>query len=128
LLKIIELHTSPYAGGEYVVLQNHGLTTLSLRGWALCGNSFLTGDAQAAAREMYIFSEDIPIKPYGRVVLFTGEGEDGWYQTVDGKQAFLVYWGRKNPVWSETGDVFLLKTTCSRKVSCGEVAEMVARA
>ena len=128
MLKIIELHTSPIAGGEYVVLQNHGLTTLSLRGWALCGSSFMTGDPQAAAREMYIFSEDIPIKPYGRVVLFSGEGEDGWYQTVDGKQAFLVYWGRKNPVWCETGDVFLLHKTCSRKVAWADATVLAVTA
>ena len=108
MLKIVELHASPNAGGEYVVLQNHGLSTLSLRGWALCGGSYLTGDAEAAAREMYIFREDTPIKPYGRVVLFTGQGEDGWYQTIDGKQAFLAYWRRSRAVWAVAGAVWLM--------------------
>lgn len=126
MLKIVELHTSPYAGGEYVVLQNNGLNTLCLRGWALCGSAYMTGDPQAAAGEMYIFSHDVPIKPYGRVVLFTGDGEDGWYPTADGKQAYLVYWGRNEPVWAETADVYLLKTTCSRKIAWQEVPELVS--
>lgn len=51
-------------------------------------------------REMFIFHEDVSVKPYGRVVLFTGAGADGWYPTTDGKQAYVAYWGRPERVWS----------------------------
>ena len=126
MLRIVELHTSPNAGGEYVVLQNNGLNSLSLRGWALCGSAYMTGDSVAAAREMYIFGQEVPIKPYVRVVLFTGYGENGWYPTADGKRAYLVYWGRESPVWSATSDIFLLMTACSRKVFSADVPELVS--
>src|ERR1044071_5792751 len=44
MLKIIDVHASASAGGEYVVLQNEGLTTVNLRGWALCTQRYLNGD------------------------------------------------------------------------------------
>src|SRR5437016_5843477 len=78
MLKIVDVHLSERSDAEYVVLQNQGLTTLSLRGWALCSDVFLEGDPEASAETTFIFSEDVPIKPYTRIVLFTGEGEDGW--------------------------------------------------
>src|SRR5579871_1020784 len=91
MLKIVEVHASEGAQGEYIVLQNTGLITVSLRGWALCTDAYLDGDAARIADEMYIFRDDIPIKPYMRVVLFTGSGQDGWVPTVDGKQAYCAY-------------------------------------
>src|ERR1051325_4170203 len=108
MLKIIDLHPSPSAQGEYVVLQNHGLSTVSLRGWAVCTDSYFSGDSAAASQGMFIFADDVPIKPYTRVVLFTGEGQPGWCPTVDGKQAYLVYWNRHAPVWSSDEHLHLI--------------------
>jgi hypothetical protein len=116
MLKIIDLHPSPSAQGEYVVLQNQGLTTLSLRGWAVCTDAYLTGDTAAASQEMFVFTEDAPIKPYTRIVLFTGEGEAGWCSTVDGKQAYVVYWNRTTPVWSSAEHLPLIHVAASRRV------------
>src|SRR5262249_52963179 len=124
MLKIVDLHTSPNVGGEYVVLQNNGLNSITLKGWALCGNAYMTGDPLAAAAQMFIFSHDVLIKPFVRVVLFSGAGEDGWYPTVDGKQAYVVYWGRKEPVWNTTTDIHLLQTCSSRRISWPDVSEL----
>jgi hypothetical protein len=122
MLKIIEVHPSSHLSGEYVVLQNHGLMTESLRGWALCSDTYIHGGPEAAAREMYIFQEDIPVKPYGRVVLFTGAGAPGWYPTIDGKHAYVAYWGRREQVWSTVDQVHLLHVASSRRIGVTEGA------
>ncbi len=94
MLKIVEVHPAANPQSEYVVLQNQGLVTVNLRGWAVCTEDYLEGSAQEAVAGMYVFRDDIPVKPYARVVLFTGEGIAGWVPTVDGKQAYCAYWGR----------------------------------
>jgi len=86
MLKIVEVHPSSNPKGEYVVLHNLGLVTENLRGCALCTDAYLDGSIKNVGASMYIFREDIAIKPYMRVVVFTGCGEDGWMPTTDGKQ------------------------------------------
>lgn len=116
MLKIVEIHVADTSRSEYVVLQNQGLTTLTLRGWALCTDAYIGGDPEEAARGMYIFTQDEQIRPYTRVVLFTGYGEAGWHPTTDGKHAYVTYWGRPNPAWRDTRYVHLLRLSSSRKV------------
>ena len=116
MLKIIDVHASDSPGGEYVVLQNEGLTTVNLRGWALCTQRYLAGDAHGAADETYIFTDDILIKPFVRVVLFTGCGERGWCPTNDGKTAYLLFWNRPYTVWSHASQVHLLHIAATRRV------------
>jgi hypothetical protein len=125
LLKITDLHPASTPGSEYVVLQNQGLITISLKGWALAGDSYLSGDAARSAGETFIFSDDIPIKPYTRVVLFSGEGTDGWYETIDNKTAYLVYWNRPTPVWIDTPYVHLLRPVGSCKVLSPDLPDAV---
>ena len=96
MLKIIEVHPATNTQGEYIVLQNQGLVTVSLRGWALCTDAYLESDPARMAQEMYVFREEVPIKPYTRVVLFTGNGEDEWVPTIDGRQAYCAYWNRRD--------------------------------
>src|SRR5437763_10385145 len=114
MLKIIDLHASDSPGGEYVVLQNEGLTTVNLRGWALCTQRYLAGDLKAD--ETFIFTHDILIKPFVRVVLFTGEGEPGWCPTNDGKTAYLVFWNRRHTIWSHAAQIHLLHIAATRRV------------
>jgi hypothetical protein len=124
MLKIVDVHLAARAGGEYIVLQNHGLTTISLRGWAVCTNAYLDHSAESAYRSMYVFREEICIKPYQRVVLFTGEGEDSWQPTTDGKSCYVCYWGKRDRVWMDAESVHLLHVACSRKVVMPEEAGM----
>jgi hypothetical protein len=93
-----------------------GLTTVSLRGHVLCGDAFLRGDPYEAAREMFIFTQDVLLKPYARAVLFTGPGEDGWHATNDGKHAYVLFWNRPQPVWANAGRLHLLQVGATRKV------------
>jgi hypothetical protein len=120
MLKIVDIHLSPTAVGEYIVLQNQGLQTVSLRGWAVCTECYLHGALDEAVREMFVFREDVRVKPYTRVVLFTGEGQSGWHPTTDGKQAYLIYWGRAEAVWGKSDYLHLLQLASSRKVVAGE--------
>ena len=116
MLKIIEVNPSTNPQGEYVVLQNQGLATVHLRGWAVCTEDYLEGSLQEAAAGMYVFREDVAVKPYARVVLFTGNGEAAWVPTIDGKQAYCAYWGRTNAVWNRSQSVHVLQMAASRKV------------
>ena len=116
MLKIIEVHPSGNTQGEYVVLQNQGLVTVNLRGWAVCTEDYLEGNTHEAVAGMYIFREEIVVKPYARVVLFTGCGDAGWVPTVDGKQAYCAYWGRTQAVWKRSQTVYMLQMAASRKV------------
>lgn len=116
MLKIIEVHPATSTQGEYIVLQNQGLVTVSLRGWALCTDAYLDGDPMQMAQEMYVFRDDVAIKPYTRVVLFTGSGEDDWVPTVDGRQAYCAYWNRRERIWSSAAHVHLLHLLNSRVI------------
>ena len=116
MLKIIEVHPALHSQGEYIVLQNQGLVTVSLRGWALCTDAYLGSDPIRMAQEMYIFRDEVPIKPYTRVVLFTGSGEDDWVPTIDGRQAYCAYWNRRDCLWSSAAHVHLLHMLASRVV------------
>ncbi len=116
MLKIIEVHPATSTQGEYVVLQNTGLVTVSLRGWALCTDAYLDDDPLRMAQEMYIFRDDVPIKPYTRVVLFTGCGEDDWMPTIDGRQAYCAYWNRRERLWTSASHVHLLHLLNSKIV------------
>jgi hypothetical protein len=116
MLKIVDVHLARSAQGEYVVLQNQGLMNVNLRGWALCTDSYLEGDPSRLMDEMYIFRDNVLIKPYGRVVLFTGEGENEWVPTDDGKQAYCMYWKRNNPVWNSAARLHVLHLQASRTI------------
>src|SRR5262245_8081369 len=116
MLKIVDIHPAATVSGEYVVLQNQGMKCVSLRGSALCTDAYLCGDLFAASHEMFVFTHDVTIKPYIRVVLFTGSGQSGWHPTTDGKQAYLVYWDRPERIWSLADHIHLLQIAASRKV------------
>lgn len=126
MLKIVDVHRAQHVAGEYVVLQNQGLMTVTLQGWALCTAAYLGGDPVSAAREMFIFTQDVPIKPYTRVVLFTGDGVEGWQPTNDGKQAYVAYWRKRDPVWTRTDRINLLQIASTRRLAV-EPEHAVAR-
>lgn len=125
MLKIVEVHPTALARGEYVVLQNVGLINVNLRGWALCTDAFLEADNRRLVEEMYIFREDVQIKPYARVVLFTASGENEWMPTIDGKQAYCAYWGRAESVWKGANNVHVLHMLTTRRIVMPSVQPVV---
>lgn len=116
MLKIMEIHPALNARGEYIVLQNTGLVTLNLRGWAVCTEAYLDLGIRDVGTGMYVFHQDIPIKPYMRVVLFSGCGADEWMPTTDGKQAYCAYWNRAHSVWTQARDAHTLHIAASKRV------------
>ncbi len=116
MLKVVDVHPAADVCGEYVVLQNQGLVSVTLRGWALCTEAFLTGDMTQIADELYIFRDEIAVKPYTKVVLFSGEGDDCWVPTTDGRLAYCAYWNRSRRIWSDAKRVHLLHLASSRPV------------
>lgn len=116
MLKIIEVHTSSKANGEYIVLQNQGLVTVNLRGWAVCTDALLEADPAKLVESIYIFRQKADIKPYQNVVLFTGAGEDGWVPTNDGRQAYCSFWNRRETIWSEAGKINVLHVSSTKNL------------
>jgi hypothetical protein len=127
VLKIVDIHLSSSPQSEYVVLQNHGLQTVSLRGWAVVTDRWFWAEPEMAAPEMYVFRGDAPIKPYTRVVLFTGEGDEGWCPTIDGKQAYLVYQGRRESIWHGSESLHLVHVASSMRVTERHTAAATTR-
>lgn len=128
MLKIVDVHRAQTAHGEYIVLQNQGITTIDLQGWVLATGDYAGGSPEARASGMYVFTEQVLLKPYGRVVLFTGKGQDGWRPTTDGKTAWVAYWGRDERVWEFTDRVVLLQPASWRRLGVParvEIAEEV---
>lgn len=123
MLKVMEVHPAKDARGEYLVLQNQGTVSVDLRGWALCTMAYLQGDAAQRAHEMYVFREEANIRPYTRVVLFSGQGEDGWQETIDGRQAYCAYWKRDRGIWKAGEQVYLLHVAASRLVPGAALAD-----
>jgi hypothetical protein len=126
MLKIVDVHLSSSPQGEYVVLQNQGLQTISLRGWAVVTDKWFWGEPVSAAPETYVFCRDVPIRPYARVVLFTGAGEEGWCPTTDGKHAYLVYWGRAASAWRDTECLHLVHVASSKRTASPPVTAPAA--
>lgn len=116
MLKVVDVHPAADVRGEYVVLQNQGLVSVTLRGWALCTEALLSGEMTQIADELYVFRDEIAVKPYTKVVVFSGEGEDGWVPTTDGRLAYCAYWNRSRRIWSDAKRVHLLHLANSRPV------------
>ncbi len=116
MLKILELHAATNPQGEYVVLENQGLVTINLKGYALCSEAFLMGDEGRRADEMYVFRDEIPVKPFQRVVLFTGYGDNSWLPTIDGRQAYCAYWNRASGMWNRSSELLVLHIAASRHI------------
>jgi hypothetical protein len=116
MLRIVDLHLSTHVDGEYVVLQNQGLQTINLRGWMLVDEALFSGNPAAAAQNMYIFTDDVVLKPYTRVVLFTGTGFTGWQPTNDGRHAWVAYWNRPGRVWTFAKQLVVMQPAATRRV------------
>jgi len=127
MLRIIDIQVSGTANGEWVVLQNHGMTTVNLRGFMVCGNTYLRGNPDSAAKEMFIFTADEPVKPGTRVVLISSHGSDGWYPTIEGGSAYVTYANRSDSLWSQADALHLLQPISTRPIHPGQILELVER-
>ena len=116
MLKIVEIHSAITVQNEYIVLQNQGVVTVNLKGWAVCTDAYLLENELFMKSGMYVFRMSEEVKPYTHVVLFTGAGESGWVPTNDGRLAYCAYWGNSERVWSVAKNINVLQLVSSRPV------------
>ena len=120
MLKIVEIHISEGVSGEYIVLQNQGLVTVTLRGWAVVTEAYLESEdvsGREIAEKLYVFRMAEEIKPYTHVVLFTGSGKDGWVPTNDGRLAYCAYWGKSACVWNDAKNIHILQLSQTKPIA-----------
>lgn len=87
----------PEPQGEFVLIQNDRSTAVSLQGWTLSD----------AAAHVYTFPA-FTLQPGWGVRVWTGAGTDG---------AQDLFWGRKQAVWNNTGDIGILRDAAGTEVS-----------
>ncbi len=116
MLKIVEIHSAESVQNEYIVLQNQGVVTVNLKGWAVCTDAYLLENEFDMKSGMYVFRMSEEVKPYTHIVLFTGAGQNGWVPTNDGRLAYCAYWGNSERVWSEAKNIHVLQLVSSRTV------------
>lgn len=127
MFRITDIQVSGTAAGEWVVMQNHGMIPLKLRGWVIAGDIYLTGNPEPAAKQMFIFTAEVTIKPGVRAVLISTHGNDGWYPTVEGGTAYVTYANRAESLWSHAGELHLLQPVSSRRIHPAQILELVER-
>jgi hypothetical protein len=127
MLRIIDIQVSGSAAGEWVVIQNHGMIAVNLRGFMVCGDSYLSGNPESAAQQMFIFTADETIKPGARVALLSSYGKDGWQPTNEGGTAFVAYANRAESLWSHADKLHLLQPISSHSIHPGQILELVER-
>jgi hypothetical protein len=87
----------PEPQGEYVLIQNDRAAPVSLASWALFD----------AAQHAYSFPA-LVVVPGGTVRVWTGTGTN---------DAENLYWGRRQAVWNNTGDIAILRDAAGNEVS-----------
>ena len=127
MLKIIDIQVSGTATGEWVVIQNHGMTPLNLRGWIILGESYLSAQPESAARQMFVFREEANIKPGVRVVALSSHGKDGWYPTAEGGTAYVAYANRSDSLWSQADTLHLLQPIHAHPIHPAQILELIER-
>jgi len=78
---------------EHAILRNPSSTLLDLAGWTI-------EDAAPKRPHRYRFPPLALIVPGGELRLFSGRGQDN---------ATTLYWGRRQAVWNNTGDIAILR-------------------
>jgi hypothetical protein len=87
----------PEPRGEFVMIQNDRSSAVDLAGWTLSD----------AAQHVYTFPA-FTLPPGGTVKVWTGTG------TSDAENLF---WGRRQAVWNNTGDIGILRNVAGTEVS-----------
>jgi len=87
----------PEPPGEYVLIQNDRAAPADLSGWTL----------RDAAQHTYGFPA-FALVPGGTVRVWTGIGAN---------DAGNLYWGRRQAVWNNTGDLAILRDAAGTEVS-----------
>lgn len=97
ILTILFDPVGPEPRGEFVLIQNDRASAVDLTGWTLLD----------AAQHAYSFPTFM-LPPGGTVKIWTGIGTN---------DAQNLFWGRRQGVWNNTGDIGILSDTAGREIS-----------
>lgn len=109
MFRVIGVETGEHPRKEFVVIRNQSLRYENLRGWAITDESFFGNNPLMLAERLYVFREEIMVEPGAYVALCTGVGENHWARAADGRNVFIVYWGKDRCVWRDSQRVMLVQ-------------------
>ncbi|MGQ9542393.1 MAG: hypothetical protein ACUVTY_15095 [Armatimonadota bacterium] len=109
MFRVIGVETGEHPRKEFVVIRNQSLRYENLRGWAITDESFFSNNPLMLAERLYVFREEIMVEPGAYVALCTGVGENHWARAADGRNVFIVYWGKDRCVWRDSQRVMLVQ-------------------
>jgi hypothetical protein len=99
--EIQEVINSSKPENEFVILAAKG--DFNTKGFALVDRTFdEEGRLSNEFRHTYVFPE-VQLKAGERIVVCTGEGEDGPKNLPNGTKFHALYWGAKDCVWNDKG-------------------------
>lgn len=99
MLRIVGVQRNEYPEKEFVLLQNQGSMRINLRGHALLSESAFND--RHLCEVSHVFREDLLLAPGLYVVLYSGEGSNGWRKTRDGQTVYHAYMNSGESVWNE---------------------------
>lgn len=109
MFRVIGVETGEHPRKEFVVIRNQSLRYENLRGWAITDESFFGNNPLILAERLYVFREEIMVEPGAYVALCTGVGENHWARAADGRNVFVVYWGKDRCIWRDSQRVMLVQ-------------------
>jgi hypothetical protein len=105
-LEIVSIHNHGKAAQEFVMLKV--LKDCKLGDHVLTDSTYLReNEISNRLRHMFWWPGTSPANAGDWVVVYTAEGKNGVRQTPQGTIRDF-YWGLKNPVWNDAGDVAVL--------------------
>jgi hypothetical protein len=108
MFRVIGVETGDHPRREFVVIRNQSLRYENLRGWAVTDESYFCADPRTLLDRLYIFREELMVEPGAYVALCTGVGENHWARAADGRDVYVVYWGRERCIWRDSQRVMLI--------------------
>lgn len=109
MFRVIGVETGEHPRKEFVVIRNQSLCYENLRGWAITDESFFGNNPLILAERLYVFREEMMIEPCAYVALCTGMGENHRARAADGRNVFIIYWGKDRCVWRDSQRVILVQ-------------------
>lgn len=126
MLRIVGIQRGQSAAEEFVLLQNHGVLKVTLRGHAILDDAALEDGIAYEPCRVHVFQEEIQIPAGCYVLLITGGGEDGWFRSEDGSLIYAIHRGLHSPVWSAPNTTLhLLAPTHCRKSEANKALLLV---
>lgn len=108
MIRIVGVQHHQSADREFILLQNQCSMRIHLKGHAVISELALMNREWAWGSHFFTDDTHIPAGMY--VMLHSGNGEPYWGRSKDGSLVYHAYMERREPVWSESGPLHILRT------------------